>query len=93
MIIIYQFLGVEKPIVNNGRLVSAKRIRITLTEQDYNIIKVFYKSEHFGVSNFRRYKKSYLPTPLVKSILKLYSDKTTLKGVEGRLNIYKVKNN
>lgn len=75
---------VEKPIVNNGRLVSAKKIRITLTEQDYNIIKVFYKSEHFGVSNFRRYKKSYLPTPLVKSILKLYSDKTTLKGVEGK---------
>lgn len=75
---------VEKPVVNNGRLVSAKRIRITLTEQDYNIIKVFYKSEHFGVSNFRRYKKSYLPTPLVKSILKLYSDKTTLKGVEGK---------
>lgn len=75
---------VEKPVVNNGRLVSAKKIRITLTEQDYNIIKVFYKSEHFGVSNFRRYKKSYLPTPLVKSILKLYSDKTTLKGVEGK---------
>lgn len=75
---------VEKPIVNNGRLVSAKKIRITLTEQDYNIIKVFYKSEHFGVSNFRRYKKSYLPTSLVKSILKLYSDKTTLKGVDGK---------
>ena len=75
---------IEKPVVNNGRLVSAKRIRITLTEQDYNIIKVFYKSEHFSVSNFRRYKKSYLPTPLVKSILKLYSDKTTLKGVEGK---------
>lgn len=75
---------VEKPIVNNGRLVSAKKIRITLTEQDYNIIKVFYKSKHFGVSNFRRYKKSYLPTPLVKSILKLYSDKTTLKGVDGK---------
>ena len=45
---------------------------------------MFYKSEHFGVSNFRRYKKSYLPTPLVKSILKLYSDKTTLKGVDGK---------
>lgn len=75
---------VEKPVVNNGRLVSAKKIKITLTEQDYNIIKVFYKSKHFGVSNFRRYKKSYLPTSLVKSILKLYSDKTTLKGVEGK---------
>ena len=75
---------VEKPIINNGRLVSAKKIRITLTEQDYNIIKVFYKSKTFSVANFRRYKKSYLPTPLVKSILKLYSDKTTLKGVEGK---------
>lgn len=75
---------VEKPIVNNGRLVSAKKIRITLTEQDYNIIKIFYKCDNFRVANFRRYKKSYLPTALVKSILKLYSDKTTLKGVEGK---------
>ena len=76
--------NVEKPVVNNGRIVSAKKLRITLTELDFNIIQCFYKWEHFSVSNFRRYKKSYLPTELVKSILKLYSDKTTLKGVDGK---------
>lgn len=75
---------VKKPIVNNGRLVSAEHVKITLTEQDYMIICAFYKWESFSVANMRRYKKSYLPTPLVKSILKLYSDKTTLKGVEGK---------
>ena len=76
--------NVEKPVVNNGRVVSAKHLCITLTEQDYNIIKLFYKSSHFGVANFRRYKKSYLPKPFVESILKLYGDKTTLKGVDGK---------
>lgn len=75
---------VKEPSVNNGRLVSAKHICITLTEQDFNIIKCFYKWKHFRVANFRRYKKSYLPKPLIESILKLYSDKTTLKGVDGK---------
>ena len=76
--------SVKNAMVNNGRLVSADHICITLTEQDYNIIKMFYKSEHFGVANFRIYRKSYLPKPFVESILQLYSDKTTLKGVEGK---------
>lgn len=76
--------GLETPVVNNGRIVSAKRLFTTLTEQDYLIIKQFYTWEHLKIGTFRRYKKGYLPTDFVKAILKLYGDKTTLKGVEGK---------
>lgn len=78
----------EKVIVNNGRVRSAKKLSITITEQDYFIIEKFYKwkgkGESVTVRDFWRYKKAYLPTDFVKSILYFYNAKTTLKGVEGK---------
>ena len=71
-------------VVDNGRVVSADKICITITEQDYLIIKKFYRWEHIRIANFRRYKKDYLPTDFIKSILQLYQNKTTLKGVAGK---------
>ena len=76
--------GVKDAVVNNGRVVSASHLFTTVTEQDFKIIKHFYTWEHLKIGKFRRYKKDYLPTDFVKSILKLYSDKTTLKGVDGK---------
>lgn len=76
--------GVKSPVANNGRLVSAEHIFTTVTEQDYMIIKTFYEWDSVKVGNFRRYRKGYLPTDFVKAILKLYQDKTTLKGVAGK---------
>ena len=76
--------GVKDAVVNNGRVVSASHLFTTVTEQDFKIIKQFYTWEHLKIGKFRRYKKDYLPTDFVKSILKLYSDKTTLKGVDGK---------
>lgn len=75
--------GVVNPVINNGRIVSAEKLYTTLTEQDFIIISLFYKWEDLQIANFRRYKKAYLPTEFVESIIKLYQDKTKLKGVEG----------
>ena len=69
---------------DNGRVVTAEKITTTVTEQDFYILEKFYKWSKMRVGNFKRYKKGYLPTNFVKAILKLYSDKTTLKGVSGR---------
>ena len=70
--------------LDNGRIVDAEQLSITLTEQDYFIIKKCYTWKSMKIKNFRRYKRGYLPTPFVKSILKLYVDKTQLKGVKGK---------
>lgn len=69
---------------NNGRIISADYLETTITELDYFIIDHFYDWDECEICTFIRYKKDYLPTDFVKSILDLYVDKTTLKGVEGR---------
>lgn len=74
---------VVKGQINNGRVVRADHLCTTITEQDYLIMKKFYRWDDFRILSFRRYKKDYLPRDFVLSILKLYQDKTRLKGVDG----------
>ena len=78
----------EKYISDNGRLVQADKIAITLTEIDYQIIRKFYRWDKFKIKNFRRYRKQYLPRDFVMAILNLYQKKTTLKGVEDSIVEY-----
>jgi hypothetical protein len=70
--------------LNNGRVVEADELTTTITEQDFIIIKRMYKWDSMYISNFRRYKKEYLPKEFVDAILTLYEDKTQLKDVEGK---------
>ena len=70
--------------LDNGRIIDADELTITITEQDYFIIKQCYSWEKMKVKNFRRYKRNYLPTSFVRAVLKLYKDKTELKGVKGK---------
>lgn len=79
----------EKNVISdNGRLVSADTITITLTDVDWNIIKYFYEWEQVEVSEVRIYRKFYLPTSFVKPILILYQNKTELKDIEGQEDFY-----
>ena len=70
--------------LDNGRIVRAKKLSTTITEQDYFIIEKCYSWKKMKIVNFRRYRKGYLPTAFVKSVLKLYKDKTELKGIDGK---------
>lgn len=78
----------ENVVENNGRVVGADRIGITLTNVDYEIIKQYYSWEKTQVGEMYCYRKGYLPTEFVKSILSLYEKKTTLKGIEGKESEY-----
>ena len=76
--------GLENERIDNGRIVSADKLTMTITEQDFFIIKECYSWTKMVVKNMRRYQRDYLPKPFVTSVLKLYKDKTILKGVKGK---------
>lgn len=73
---------------DNGRVVTADRVRMTITEQDYFIYRDFYEWDELKIGSFYRYKRRYLPSDFIRTVLKLYNDKTKLKGVEGREQDY-----
>lgn len=76
--------------VDNGRIVTAEEITLTMTEQDWFVFEKFYDygSEDddlpdIVIHNFRYYEKGYLPKEFYMSILDLYKKKTELKDVDG----------
>ena len=77
-------------IENNGRVYSADFIGTTMTETDLKIVNAMYTFDSIEVSNMRIYEKGYLPIEVIRSIIKLYKDKTELKGVKGKENEYLV---
>lgn len=81
----YRVQGVQE---DNGRIVKADYLLTTITEQDYFVLRDFYTWDNMRIGRFYRFKRGYLPTSFVKAILKLYEDKTTLKGVKGKEQEY-----
>lgn len=75
---------IKNYIPNNGRIVEADMLEITLTEQDFFIISKMYVWDYMDISNFNKFYKDYLPKELIMTILELYKDKTELKGVQGK---------
>lgn len=80
----------EHPVINNGRVVSADYVEITITEVDFEIIRELYQWDSFRVSNFYRFIRGFLPRDFVLAILELYKGKTELKGVKGKEAEYMV---
>ena len=73
----------EGSLINNGRVQKADVLAMTITDVDFEIIEQCYEWDSMEVANLHRFYKGYLPYAIVQSIIKLYEDKTVLKGVEG----------
>lgn len=80
----------EHFVLNNGRLIEADYIKMSLTEQDFFIIAEMYEWDYIEVANFKCFYKGYLPKDFILTILELYKDKTELKGVEEKVVEYLV---
>ena len=74
----------EGSVVDNGCVVVADVLRMTITNIDWDIIKRFYSFDKIRIGKMRIYWKDYLPRDFLNSILTLYEKKTELKGVEGK---------
>ena len=85
----------EGVVKDNGRVVFADMLTVSVTEQDFFVIQEFYDWDWntMEIANFRIYEKGYLPTDFVKAILKLYKDKTVLKGIPEEAVNYMISKN
>lgn len=79
---------VNKPTVDNGRIVKADKLTTCITEIDEEIIDRTY---HYVSKTYDKIivcKKGYLPKTMISYVLDLYEDKTTLKNVAGQEDYY-----
>lgn len=74
----------KNPNEFNGRIQSADYLETTITDIDLSVILNCYKWENIEIVNVFLFHSNFLPKPIIESVLKLYSDKTQLKGVEGK---------
>lgn len=70
---------------DNGRVIHADELTITITEQDYLTIIETYKFDKVVANAVYESNKGYLPRPFCEYILELYENKTSLKGVNDDL--------
>lgn len=75
-------------VEDNGRLVSAKAINITLTDVDFWVIERAYTWDKIKFGKAIVFVKNPLPRALLECVYHFYEGKTTLKGVEGKEEEY-----
>lgn len=78
-------------IADNGRIKEVKAGRFCMCDMDFFIFRQAYIWEKIQVNHIYTAKKDYLPKEFIEYILKLYKDKTELKGIEGKEGIYEEK--
>ena len=80
----------KEAVVDNGRLVYGKYVSLWITDVDFEVIKKFYNIGDYVITDFYCSEYGYLPKELIECTLKLYQDKTVLKGVDGREEEYQL---
>lgn len=72
----------KKPRLDNGRVISAKYVKLIMTNVDFEIFTKCYDITNLNILEFYVSINDYLSPTFVKYILELYKDKTELKDIE-----------
>ena len=78
-------------VVDNGRLMSCKgNFEMYITDLDFELIKKMY-SGTYQIKECWKAHKGYIDVRILKFILEMYKNKTTMKGVNDEItvNLYK----
>lgn len=75
---------IKNAINDNGRILQADSIEITVTDVDYRIIIDTYDIGGKYAKDLYIAKYEYLPAEFRKKLLEYYIEKCTLKGVDGK---------
>lgn len=75
-------------LIDNGRIREAPELTTVLTDLDFDIIQKFYKFDKMKIHELWISDYKYLPKNLILAVLDLYSNKTKLKGVIGKEDVY-----
>lgn len=68
--------------VDNGRIVSADKCRLYITNIDLQIIRRAYKFSGYTINKAKRSRLGYLDREFMLKILELYGKKTSYKGID-----------
>ena len=71
-------------INDNGRVLQADFVRLTITNIDLDIIRSMYSYDGFTVNDAIYASKGKLPSELRKKLMDFYVTKTQLKDIEGK---------
>ena len=75
----------DDPQVDNGRILSASALRMTITEVDLDIIQEEYSFSGIQVNKLYVAKKRQLPIRFRRLLMEMYREKTELKGTDDYL--------
>lgn len=80
-------ISIEREI-DNGRVAIADYACYDMNETDFLNFLDFYNFDHIDIENVYVSKKEYLPKEIVSVILKLFQQKTSLKGIPEEVENY-----
>lgn len=70
----------KKAVIDNGRILSAESLEMTITDVDYQIIKETYSYGAMYCSKLYVSHYDYLPAPIRREVLAYFTQKCELKG-------------
>ena len=77
-----------EPLVDNGRIITADFVEMWVTNIDFGIIVRTYNIEKIEIIEEYSSRLAYLPQELREFILELFQNKTELKDVDGKEDLY-----
>lgn len=79
---------IEGQVLDNGRVLEARFLSITITEIDYSIIKEQYQIDEYAVENLYTAPYDYLPAPIRNHILDGFFEKCGYEERDEKESVY-----